>query len=174
LDHALETTGEEDSERRFRKVSNLKFAAESCFVLTQAGVLLAEQPHGQNVQADAHVSSPPAHVNGAAVKGITRAAPKWDAARRELHVGERLVKRFRLPSPNQETVLAAFEEEHWPEVIDDPLPRGDSQDPKRRLQDTLKGLNRHQVHKLIRFKGNGTGEGILWERAALHTNGSAG
>jgi len=35
--------------------------------------------------------------------------------------------------------------------------------PRRRLHDTIKSLNRNQTKDVLRFKGDGTGEGILWE-----------
>ncbi|MCA9075835.1 MAG: hypothetical protein KDA93_12430 [Planctomycetaceae bacterium] len=65
---------------------------------------------------------------------------------------------------NQEVVLCAFEEDGWPERVDDPLPPQPDQDSKRRLADTIKCLNRKQVNKLIHFRGDGTGQGIVWER----------
>ena len=34
---------------------------------------------------------------------------------------------------------------------------------KRRLHDTINSLNRCQKHSMIRFIGDGTGEGIRWE-----------
>ena len=89
--------------------------------------------------------------------------PKWDRDRRELRLGGHLVKVFKLPSPMQEAILMAFEEEHWPPKIDDPLPVHPDLIPKRRLHDTIKGLNRNQKSCLIRFTGDGTGEGIRWE-----------
>jgi hypothetical protein len=72
------------------------------------------------------------------------------------------VKRFRVPAANQGLILAAFEEEGWPRFIDDPLPRHGDEEPARRLQATIKSLNRHQASPLIRFRGNG-GEKVLWE-----------
>jgi hypothetical protein len=78
-------------------------------------------------------------------------------------VGNLVVKAFKLPSPNQETILAVFEEEGWPPRIDDPLPPNPELVVKRRLHDTIKGLNRNRRNCLIRFLGDGTGEGIRWE-----------
>jgi hypothetical protein len=73
------------------------------------------------------------------------------------------VKLFKVPAINQEAVLAAFEEEEWPPRIDDPLsPRGE-QNPKRRLHDTITALNRNQKAPLIRFFGDGSGQGVRWE-----------
>jgi hypothetical protein len=63
----------------------------------------------------------------------------------------------------QEAILMAFEEENWPPRIDDPLPVHPDMLPKRRLHDTIKSLNRNQKRPLIRFMGDGTGEGVRWE-----------
>ena len=72
-----------------------------------------------------------------AAPGLTRASlavvvrfPTWDRDRQELRWGDEVVKQFKVPSPNQETILAAFEEEHWPSRIDDPLSPRLDQDPK--------------------------------------------
>ena len=89
--------------------------------------------------------------------------PLWDPARRELLWGERLVKRFRVPAPNQELILVAFQEEGWPPNIDDPLPQVPAVEPKRRLHDTIVALNRHQAEPAVRLHGDGTGMGVCWE-----------
>ena len=73
------------------------------------------------------------------------------------------MKRFRVPAANQEIILAAFQEEGWPEFIDDPLVPMPDQEPKRRLQATIKSLNRHQLVPLIRFHGNGNGRQVHWQ-----------
>ena len=79
--------------------------------------------------------------------------PKWDRDRHELRVGDRIVKRFKRPAVNQETILATFEDDGWPSRIDDPLPTLAEQDPKQRLHDTIKCLNRSQKRHLIHFQG---------------------
>ena len=89
--------------------------------------------------------------------------PDWDFERRELLFQGKLIKRFRWPAPNQETILSVFSEEGWPVKITDPLPQSSDVDPKRRLGDTIKCLNRNQACSLIRFRGDGTGEGIIWQ-----------
>ena len=66
-------------------------------------------------------------------------------------------------SLNQETVLSAFQEEGWPHYIDDPLAPAVEQNPKQRLRDTIKGLNSNQRRRLLRFRGDGTGERVRWE-----------
>ena len=77
-----------------------------------------------------------------------------------------MIKRFRVPSANQEAVLEAFQEEGWPASIDDPLSPLSDYDPKRRLRDTIKCLNLNQISRMIRFRGDGTGQRVLWELAA--------
>ena len=59
--------------------------------------------------------------------------------------------------------MSAFEEEGWPPRIDDPLSPHPDQDTKRRLSDTIKCLNRKQSNRIIHFRGDGTGEGVIWE-----------
>ncbi len=67
-----------------------------------------------------------------------------------------------MPAANQEAILAAFQEEGWCPRIDDPLAPKLNQDSKRRLHDTINSLNRNQKHALIRFLGDGKGEGVRW------------
>jgi hypothetical protein len=100
--------------------------------------------------------------NGSVLDGA-KSIPRWDAQRRELTIAGHVVKRFRLPAPNQESILTAFEEEGWPLRILDPLPPKFEMDCKRRLHETIKTLNRHHMVKIIRFCGDGTGQGVLWE-----------
>jgi hypothetical protein len=96
-------------------------------------------------------------------KYASASSPQWDAEYRELRVGRRVVKEYRVPCPNQEAILAAFQEEGWPHHIHDPLPPLGDIEPKCRLHDTIKRLNRHHKEWLIRFHGDGTGEGVCWE-----------
>jgi hypothetical protein len=112
----------------------------------------------------------------AAAASDCKSTPTWDSDRQELRVGDRIVKEFKLHSPNQVVLLTAFEEDGWPVRIDDPLPQHGDIDPKQRLHDTIKSLNRNQKCALIRFRGDGTGQGVRWElrRASspkLHVNG---
>jgi hypothetical protein len=97
--------------------------------------------------------------------------PTWDPHRQQLRLGDKIVKEFKLPAPNQELILMAFEEEGWPVRIDDPLPPHSDQDPKQRLHSTLNALNRHQKNRLLRFCGDGRGQGIRWEVLPPGENG---
>jgi hypothetical protein len=158
-----EITQPGDKERRFEPVDNLSLNGQSCFVLSRKGMLFARavlalgDAGAQLAQAIGNSGDSTRQGNGL--------APSWDAKRRELRLSRRLLKRFRVPAPNQETILAAFQEEGWPNCIDDPLPPKGDLSPQRRLHDTIKALNRKHRQKppLIRFLGNGTGKNVVWE-----------
>jgi len=166
--HLQETTRRDANRRSFRSGGRTTFAARSCFLLTEAGLSLLRvadeasyKGHADALDGDAFA---PRLTGPREANAIALPLPRWDCDRRELWVGARLVKQFRQRSANQETVLAAFEEEGWPCSIDDPLPPRPKQDPKRRLHDTIRSLNRRQKHRLIRFVGDGTGQRVIWER----------
>jgi hypothetical protein len=147
-EHRREVTMPGEPGRRFQREGELFFAARTCFALTDAGVCEAERL--RHAARDARQAASPGP------------APRWDAARRELRLGSQLVKAFRLPSPNQELILTAFDEEGWPPRIDDPLPPQPHILVKRRLHDAIKNLNRNQRTPHIRFLGDGTGQGVCW------------
>lgn len=176
IEHAKETT-RGSGERTFDRLVNLRLSKRTAFVITGAGVVfrrsLAEgaEPWERNAEqsqnfADHVFESAPSTVALVARRAIrSEIRPQWDRDRRELRLAGDLVKVFKLPSPMQEAILMAFEEEHWPPRIDDPLPSHPDMLPKRRLHDTIKSLNRNQKNALIRFMGDGTGEGVRWEMA---------
>jgi len=156
LAHAREITRLEDSGRTFRPVSHSLFSRRTCFVLTEEGALFGKAASGDGPQRCKHDAL-------TCAQQLKMLGPVWDATRQELRVNGLLVKQFKSPAANQETVLAAFQEEGWPPRIDDPLPPHSLLDPKRRLHDTIKCLNRNQKHPLIHFRGDGRGEGVLWD-----------
>ncbi len=176
-DHAQEITLPGDCRRRFRPLGRNRFPAGSCFVLSECGLETLTGQHRDRkktvkpaakeplapefAEQDGRPASATATKNG---EVAADAMPCWDVEAKELRIGGLLVKHFRWPAPNQETLLTVFQEEGWPHHIDDPLPQAEEQDPRRRLSDTIKCLNRNQVHQLIRFHGDGTGEGVTWDR----------
>jgi hypothetical protein len=174
VEHAVELT-RTGSERSFDRDVNLRFCKRSAFVITSSGMAYSrEWVNGSapsevrdgvvaNLFATAMLRNKPQLVPDEHQGSHSNACPKWDRDRRELRFGNKLIKVFKLPSPMQEAILMAFEEEHWPPRIDDPLPGHPDYPPKRRLHDTIKSLNRNQRNTLIRFMGDGTGEGIRWE-----------
>lgn len=156
IEHGIESREQNGHVRQFDSRGGFTFDDRSCFVITDTGLNTSRSGPTPVPTWSAAPPSPP-----------TRQVPRWDDQRHELWFGHHLVKRFKWRASNQETVLAAFEEEGWPARIDDPLPPNAETDPKRRLSDAIKCLNRKQANSLIRFSGDGTGEGVLWDIAAI-------
>jgi hypothetical protein len=162
LEHRVELHRPGDDQRKFRDASDLKFFKRSCFVLTPAGANLAGRNQEPAECENCSQSLPPRQVQDGDGE-CDSLVPEWDPIRHELKLAGEIVKQFRLPSPNQETILTVFQEEGWPTRIDDPLPQSPDVDSKERLHNTIRALNRHQRHRLLRIRGDGTGEGIMWE-----------
>jgi hypothetical protein len=151
VEHAHETTMLGDERRTFSPLGKTTLTPESCFVITPAG-----EEYLRSLADEPAPILPALPVAGLRV-------PVWDCDRQELRLGGLIVKQFKVPAPNQEVVLATFQEEQWPARIDDPLPGVLSVDPKRRLHETITSLNRNQRRRLIQFMGDGSGEGVRWE-----------
>ncbi len=164
-----EKTVSGQTRRDFQLMGGLAFSRRTCAILTPAGVEVARRCHdsGRIAPIAAPGSSTALRTKPNSKSCVAQIpCPQWDRDRHTLQVGNQLVKEYKVPSPNQETILTAFEEDGWPPRIDDPLPMVHGIEPKRRLQDTVKSLNRNQRIRLVRFMGDGTGEGVRWEFAA--------
>ncbi len=157
LEHRHDTSGPNDEGRCFEFANPLKFQSHSCFVLTRAGSAFVSKLLSELDSSATLLPLIFAEPNRAEVP-----TPFWDPMRRQLRVFDFVVKHFRWAARNQELVLSAFQEERWPSEIDDPLIPIVGLQSKERLHDTIKGLNRNQKIRLIQFRGNGTGEGVLW------------
>ena len=158
VEHADETTGSTDARRTFEKTGRLPFSDRTCVVLTDLGVELARSSQGKLRQPGVGESPAAGHEKSPALYP----KPHWDKTQRELWLGSHLVKRFKQPAPDQEAILDAFEEEGWPIHIDDPLPQQPNKVPERHLHDTINNLNRNQKSRLIKFHGDGWGQGVRW------------
>ncbi len=164
-----EITRPEDVSRTIRRSENLYLSKRACLVLTDLGASLIRTLSKGNSQpgkvpCEVTIDFCPENCG----------VPQWERDRHELHWNGMLVKRFKCVALNQETILSVFQEEGWPPRIDDPLPPHDDLDNKRRLHDTIKCLNRNQKHRLLHFRGDGSGEGVLWEPVAPNSNMSRG
>ena len=166
--HAREITTPDSDRRLFQNCTNLALSKRTCFVIAERGIayansLLRLMPRRRATDARESTAlnrrRPAPESNGHPVV----LTPIWDSDRQQLRVGRVIVKEFKVPAANQEAILAAFQEESWTPRIDDPLPPQLNQDSKRRLHDTINSLNRNQKHALLRFLGDGKGEGIRWE-----------
>ncbi|MFO1063089.1 MAG: hypothetical protein U0892_04350 [Pirellulales bacterium] len=158
LEHLTETTFPGDEERSFR-LGDATVNSRSSFLLTDSGVVFAERmigdPDSSGVVFQTRYTPTPTTKRDQ--------TPRWDVERQELWYEGRMIKQYRIPSPNQVAILCAFEEEGWPAKIDDPLPSHPEIDSRRRLNDAIRNLNRSRIVLSIRFAGDGSGQGILWE-----------
>jgi hypothetical protein len=165
--HACEMTTHDGDRRLFQPCTNLSLPKRACFVITERGITCAKEllrSNGKPRASEQHVLKPPG-ASAIAVAGSVRSVtdngeasitqPTWDSDRQQLRVGRIIVKEFKVPAANQE--------EGWVPRIDDPLTPKLNQDTKRRLHDTINSLNRNQKHPLLRFLGDGKGEGVRWE-----------
>jgi hypothetical protein len=161
VEHAVEVTVE-DAARSFRKQAANTISKRSCFVLTDTGVAVARELRGDEQLGENRHRDRTA-VRRAKSKSSESAVslPCWDRNRRELWFGATLVKRFTLPSPDQESILTAFEEQHWPPRIDDPALTARDTARRTQLLETVQQLNRRHRSTLIRFQCDG-GRGIFW------------
>lgn len=169
VQYARETTSAEDAKRTFVSCKAPSLNARTCLILTEKGIRLtrhlAVSPPAtpqRSGQTSSFHESLLAMPDGNASQASTQ-QPVWDSTRRELRVGGRIVKEFKVPAPNQEMVLDVFEEESWSPRIDDPLPPRPGITPQRRLHDTINSLNRNQRYRLVRFLADGLGKGVRWE-----------
>lgn len=178
-DHGQESSVYGGPHRSFRPGAGYFFEPTTCVVLTPGGAAFVDdflkttaaspQPTlpfetaslagDQTIELE-NQSPPPHHLNGTTTAACK---PCWNSMRRELSVGETVIKRFRVPAQVQQLILGAFEEEAWPDHIDDPLPGCGDIDPQTRLHDAINRLNGHQTPRLLHFKGNGNGTGVCWE-----------
>lgn len=92
--------------------------------------------------------------------GSSSCRPNWNHETGELHFSGKRVRRVGYPgrATNVVAILDAFEEQGWPNRIDDPLPGGTD---KQRLREAVRNLNRELTR--IRFRADGSGTGIVWQ-----------
>ncbi len=158
VEHCLECTRPGAKNRAFRPPQGLRLGSGSCFALASRSLALAQSIRAQtnrDLNQDNH-----SHGGGQPIS-----VPNWDGMRRELRFGELLVKRFRQPAKNQETILAAFQEEGWPPRIDNPLSDRGNTFAIDRLHDALRRLNQ-RCGRILLLRRDGNGEGIVWEPAS--------
>lgn len=171
LEHAEELATTPSGDRRFRSTGRLTFADRTCFVLTDLGRVAIAEILPMRQRKDQIGQEQVTNQNTCLTDGGSQewlASPKnaikplWDAGQRRLIFGDLLVKQYRTHALNQHLVLAAFQEENWRERIDDPLPPVEQIEPKRRLHDTIAGLNRNQINQVVHFFGAGSGRSVGW------------
>jgi hypothetical protein len=159
IESAIETSEPTCEFRQFQRLNSLFLSTKTCFVLTDAGERAALfSAMGGSRSA---VGSVTKDKGNRAIPDMPR--PRWDRTARQLLLGDHVVKRYRVPSPCQETILQVFDEAGWLPYIDDPLPPHNGEDRRIRLRNSVKALNGHQRIFLLRFTLNGNGKGVHWE-----------
>ncbi len=138
------------------------------YVITSFGerVLKYLLTFSQETGAASARPSRPTRLSDHAAHKNSNNVPHYNSKTRTLTINGKVARKFRWAASNQEKILMAFQEEGWPTRIDDPLPSDSEICPKRRLHDTIKCLNHGQRCKgtwFVRFRGDGTGQGVLWE-----------
>jgi hypothetical protein len=172
IDHADEVSLISTGARQFQATAKLKFTGDSCFILTALGRTAVVQLGEKGVHRPNAAQSPMTVCQStskcccaAEPSELSAFRPSWNAGVNRLFLGKLLVKQYRRPAPNQQRILSAFQEEDWPERIDDPLPPAPGLEPRRRLQEAVAGLNRRQANPVLRFAGDGHGQGVTWTAA---------
>ncbi|MEI8374297.1 MAG: hypothetical protein WCJ35_15850 [Planctomycetota bacterium] len=149
-----------DRARRFQPDANVTCGSDPRFLITEAGGVAA------GLEGDGANFPPSIFLDPTKIRSPGSCLPHWDRKLRQLSFDGCVVKRFRLPASNQAAVLSMFEEEGWPPSIDDPLPFLSTKRCKERLHATIRCLNANHENRLVRFRGDGTGEAVLWEPVA--------
>ncbi len=167
-EHRRELTVPGDPDRSFRPLLPTEFPGTTAVALTQSGATALSMLLSEEKRAVQKPSEPLLPENPQEPMVAAACKPVWDGSRRELRFEDQVVKRFRVPALNQETILQAFQEDGWPHCVDDPLPPNKDSDAKGRLLATIKSLNRNQLSPLILFHGNGNGFQIYWEPSNEH------
>ncbi|MFN3240621.1 MAG: hypothetical protein ACE37K_03815 [Planctomycetota bacterium] len=163
IQSAQDTSTYLETGRSLQEHESLRFDHHTCFVITAAGMELLMDMDEQPPLAPS-LTRTPVQLNDVVDEAIV--VPNWDPYLRQLSFAGKLVKQFRVPAENQEVILGTFADDGWVRRIDDPLPHLPGHDPKRRLQSAIMCLNRNQMTRAIRFRGDGSAQGIIWEPVA--------
>jgi hypothetical protein len=161
VDHASELKDVCANGRKFRATGDLHFTNRTCFVLTAAGISVVTSFSDAPIEPKTILQTVDRKI--ARTRRTDSETPHWDFERQVLLFRDQVIKRFKWHAANQEAILSAFQEEGWPARIDDPLVPLPAIDSKRRLSDAIKCLNRKRLNPVIRFRGDGTGLGAVWE-----------
>ncbi len=158
IESGLEVTSPSSPQRSFQPCQQLVISQRSCFVLTDAGeeLLANGRPPGSSRLVDLDWPS----IAAPAEDSLKVTLPLWDHDRLELRWGATVLRQFKLPSADEERVLAAFEERGWPHRVGSPLPEDAG---GLRLVDCVASLNWRQRRPLLRFGCSEERREVTWE-----------
>jgi hypothetical protein len=155
--HGIERLDPDAADRSIQPVLHRHLSSVSCFILSEEGV---HRACALLAQRDAAVTADQLGPSAAAL--LPSFARNADGSRTLSCLGQ-VVRVFRRFAPVEEKILETFEARHWPLWIADPLPRLDRGNPKIRLKQAITRLNDKQDPLLLRFHGDGNGQGVRWE-----------
>jgi len=134
----------------YRSFANMPITKHNLTFRLEAEAAWVEQRRQDSILSSENV------LQVAALKTIST-VPRWDRDGSKLFFGDVKVRDVSRRAKNIIPILEAFQEESWPPRIFDPLPQSsDSQKMRETIKTLNKGLER------IRFRADGTGEGIEW------------
>ncbi|HLJ11470.1 MAG TPA: hypothetical protein VKU82_09785, partial [Planctomycetaceae bacterium] len=136
--------------RRIRPVKWLKFEQKSRVVLSKAGAEFV-RPLCRKSAADTCASLESAGISDRSPGTATSLVPVWDADRRILALRGEIILRLSRRAKNLVLIVQAFQDDHWPPRIDDPLPGVIGREAKSRLRGAIEKLNRKRLVKRIHF-----------------------
>ncbi len=90
----------------------------------------------------------------------TLSNPHWDRERSKLLLDGKVIRKVSKQAKHVLQILSTFEDDDWPDRIDDPISGLEESQPAR-LHEAIRSLN--EGLKMIRFRSDGTGKGITWE-----------
>src|SRR5688572_2075781 len=125
VEHLADATIGPSTERTFEPTGIFTFNVRSCFVLTETGFSAATRSNanaGHQGAIASMANSCADRMDSHVPQQLLVPKPLWNSDLCRLFWGNLLVKEYRAPAPNQQLVLASFQEEGWPHRIDDPLP----------------------------------------------------
>ncbi len=91
-----------------------------------------------------------------------RNVPVYDSDNILLYWRGAVIKTWGREPTTQDAVLRAFEEQDWQDEILDPIPPDSEQDPKERLRETVKRLNKNLKPGTTRFFTTRSGTAVRW------------
>ncbi len=159
VEHYTETTYPGDKARSFESADAI-LSTNSCFMLTQKGTeFVAEFLVAQSANADTNtilglqIHQPKSSSNRNSTAASETNRTKLGCTTAGTLVRQQARKAVPNSLSNQVAILAAFEERAGPRASMT-APQHYEIDPRRRLNDTIRNLNRSRINLLIRFSGD--------------------
>jgi len=135
LQHARRVSSRGAAKPKYEALGAARFTRRTCFVLTEAGLVLARA-----VCREAAATDPLRPAD--ATNPVPAVGPHYDSVRRILYYDGRVAKRLQREAPVEERLLLSCQAQKWKKLITDPLDQVPGTNPKKRLHDAVRNLNR--------------------------------